>query len=475
MNERYETYDDEMEIDLIDFLFYLLRRWKSLVAMILLGAVLGSAFYVVKTTKSANVVVEDYQPDADTEANMKLAAQYRRLYDQQIDYNEHSIIMQMDPNQVYEGTLTYYLAAGEQTRLLGQLYTNVINDENVIAELKKVAGLTCDDQYVKELISCSTSQDTVNESSSLSGSVVNDVQVKVAREQVSNIVITYQIDYLDKETCEKMTEVLQSAIESATQEYETMYGSYTFDELQMTVAVTVDQKYLDQQRTSATLVDNYLTKSTNLENAFSDTDKTYYQTVYLKMEQEAEGVQISETENEISVKDLIKWLVVGIFGFVVLWGVYYLFKYLLDPSIKTLDEVKNMHLSIIGHVGKEIAHPNLIERFEQKKNGSRDAVEYLAAVIKALPGEKLLLSVDPTSEEEKQLGAVLEQKAGKLHTVEAIHSNANALEQAKFSDGVILCVRVGKTVRKELLRAITVCRLQNIVVSGIICISEKNL
>ena len=177
MNEHYENYDmDEMEIDLIDFLFYLLRRWKSLVAMILLGAVLGSAFYVVKTTKSSNAAVEVYQPDADTEANMKLAAQYRKLYDQQMDYNEHSIVMQMDPNQVYEGTLTYYLAAGEQTRLLGQLYTNVINDENVIAELKKAAGLTCDDQYVKELISCSTSQDTVNESSSLSGSVVNDVE-----------------------------------------------------------------------------------------------------------------------------------------------------------------------------------------------------------------------------------------------------------------------------------------------------------
>ena len=45
MNEHYENYEmDEMEIDLIDFLFYLLRRWKSLVAMILLGAILGSAF-----------------------------------------------------------------------------------------------------------------------------------------------------------------------------------------------------------------------------------------------------------------------------------------------------------------------------------------------------------------------------------------------------------------------------------------------
>lgn len=86
MNERYETYDEEMEIDLIDFLFYLLRRWKSLVAMSCWEQLIGSAFYVVKTTKAANVVVEDYQPDADTEANMKLAAQYRRLYDQQIDY-----------------------------------------------------------------------------------------------------------------------------------------------------------------------------------------------------------------------------------------------------------------------------------------------------------------------------------------------------------------------------------------------------
>ena len=61
MNERYETYDDEMEIDLIDFLFYLLRRWKSLVAMVLLGAVLGSAFYIVKTTKAANAVVSEQQ------------------------------------------------------------------------------------------------------------------------------------------------------------------------------------------------------------------------------------------------------------------------------------------------------------------------------------------------------------------------------------------------------------------------------
>lgn len=32
---------------------------KALVAMVLLGAVLGSAFYIVKTTKAANAAVEE--------------------------------------------------------------------------------------------------------------------------------------------------------------------------------------------------------------------------------------------------------------------------------------------------------------------------------------------------------------------------------------------------------------------------------
>ena len=60
MNERYENYNaDEVEIDLIDFLFYLMRRWKSLVAMVLLGAVLGGAFYMVKSSKTTEETIEE--------------------------------------------------------------------------------------------------------------------------------------------------------------------------------------------------------------------------------------------------------------------------------------------------------------------------------------------------------------------------------------------------------------------------------
>lgn len=211
MNERYENYNaDEVEIDLIDFLFYLMRRWKSLVAMVLLGAVLGGAFYMVKSSKTTEETIEEeYQPEVSTEENMKLAAQYRRLYEQQMDYNQHSIVMQMNPNQVYEGTLTYYLAAGEQTELLSQLYMNLIDDQTVLAEVKAAAGLDCDDQYIRELLSSSVAQKDTGDDTDLSGNVVNNLQVVVPDSALSKTIITYQIAYLDKDTCEKMSDCIK--------------------------------------------------------------------------------------------------------------------------------------------------------------------------------------------------------------------------------------------------------------------------
>ena len=102
-----------------------------------------------------------------------------------------------------------------------------------------------------------------------------------------------------------------------------------------------------------------------------------------------------------------------------------------------------MQLPIIGQVENKIEHLNLIERMERKKNGNYDTVEYLAATVESLPEENILFSVN--SEAEKQLGKLLEEKVKKVHMTASIQSDADALEQAKFADGVIVCVRKGKT------------------------------
>ena len=475
MNEHYENYDmDEMEIDLIDFLFYLLRRWKSLVAMILLGAILGSAFYVVKTTKSSNAAVEDYQPDADTEANMKLAAQYRKLYDQQMDYNEHSIVMQMDPNQVYEGTLTYYLAAGEQTERLAQLFTDIVNDPAVLAELKAAAGLDCKDQYVKELVSSTMLQENVDESSvsgSLTSNIVTQMQVTVPSDGISNTVITYQVAYLDQKTCEKMVEVLRNAIESAAQKYVDAYGEYEFDQLQSVVAVTVDEKYLEKQKTSAALVDSCLTKLAKLEDAFDDTERDYYQTAYLSNNSNS-NTQEQMAQKNISLKVMCKWLLVGIVVFAFIWGTLQLAKYLTNSGIKTLDEVKKMKLPVVGYVRNEKAHMSILDRMEQKRNGISDSIDYIAATINAFPEQQILLCGDLNNVWEQQMLDEVQKRTSNLAITDWIHEDITALKNAKKSDGVIFAINLRKTSMKQLQRALDICKLHKIIVLGAIVTEE---
>ncbi|MFR5356395.1 MAG: hypothetical protein ACLTI1_10175, partial [Clostridia bacterium] len=170
-------------------------------------------------------------------------------YEQQMDYNQHSIVMQMNPNQVYRGTLTYYLAAGEQTELLSQLYMNLIDDQTVLAEVKAAAGLDCDDQYIRELLSSSVAQKDTGDDTDLSGNVVNNLQVVVPDSALSKTIITYQIAYLDKETCEKMTTAFKNAVDAVKQQYEDAYGAYDLNLVQNAVAVTVEQSYLDKQNT----------------------------------------------------------------------------------------------------------------------------------------------------------------------------------------------------------------------------------
>ena len=472
MNENYENYDvNEVEIDFTDFFFYLLRKWKSLVAMILVGTILGSAFYVMKTTKVENVDEEDYQPDADVEANMKLATQYRKLYDQQMDYNEHSIAMQINPNHVYEGTLTYYLVAGEQTEMLSQLYMNLINEQTLLKNVKEAAELNCDEQYVRELLSSRGSKKDNDDNDSLSQNVVNNIQVVTPEIEPSSMVLTYQVDYMNQENCEKMLIAIQNAVDTMKQKYEETYGMHDLQLAQTALAVVVDQTYMDKQNTNATLMDSYLSQLNRLEGSFGDTEKAYYQKVYLADEY-VNSKQSQVAQTGIDVKSLVKWLIVGTIGFIILWGAYYFFKYLLDPSIKTLDDIKQRALPVIGCIDYKKKCKDFIERIEQKRYCQYDSICYIVTAIQELSSGDIILCIDPDSEIEKQLGKELEQKATNLKSGGLLHIDVETLKQAKKVSGIVLVVQLKKTSRKEFQQEIEICKMQKITILGVIGIAE---
>ena len=481
MNDNmYNNYEDDMEIDLVDLLFYLLKKWRSLI-----GAILGAGLYVVKNhqqqaeqaAQEAELLKndedeafdeKDYNISKDTKVNMDIAYQYRQLYNKQLEYNQKSIIMQLDPNEVYAGVLEYYISAGNNTGLLNELYQSILNDDDILEELKDASGLKCETPYIKELIS---SEDGDDKNIAIN---VNSNGENVEKHSF----VTYKVVSTDQKSCEKMLQVLRERVEALQAEYEETYGAYGVSEVSSAISQVTDTTYLNAQRENVDRLNNYLATMKNAESSFSDDEKTYYTNKYLAKEyvnsdnaEEAKAVLLEEAEPVSKAK----WLAIGVIFLVMIWGAYYVVRYLLDSRVKTVSELQNTyHLPVIGIV--QTASNNskgldkMLDHLYQNTKQKPDTLEYVIQAINAMQTEKSILCGDTEILEVKKLMEELSDSCEHMKTGDFISKNIESLEHAKAVGNEILVVRVDKNSRKEIEREMESCRLQKIDILGVVVV-----
>ena len=84
-----ENYRDERELSIRDLFVFLLRHWRSLLIVIVLGAALGGGLYMAKKAsfEKSNAVsavqenwVETYQVSPEIKQKMELAWENRQAY-----------------------------------------------------------------------------------------------------------------------------------------------------------------------------------------------------------------------------------------------------------------------------------------------------------------------------------------------------------------------------------------------------------
>lgn len=486
MNDNmYNNYEDDMEIDLVDLLFYLLKKWRSLIVAIVIGAILGAGLYVVKNhqqqaeqaAQEAELLKNDedeafdeknYNISKDTKVNMDIAYQYRQLYNKQLEYNQKSIIMQLDPNEVYAGVLEYYISAGNNTGLLSELYQSILNDDDILEELKDASGFKCDTPYIKELISSSSGDDKAT--------VIN---VNSNGENVEkHSFVTYRVVSTNQKSCEKMLQVLRERVEALRAEYEETYGAYGVSEVSSVISQVTDTTYLNAQRDNVDRLSNYLSTMKNAESNFSDDEKTYYTNKYLAKEyvdsdnaEEAKAVLLEEAEPVSKVK----WLAIGVILLVVIWGGYYVVRYLLDPRVKTVSELQNTyHLPVIGIVQTAANNSKgldkMLDHLYQNTKQKPDTLEYVVQAINAMQTEKSVLCGDTEIPEIKKLMEKLSDSCEHMKIGDFISKNIESLEHAKAAGNEILVVRIDKNRRKEIEKEIESCRLQKISMVGVVVV-----
>ena len=480
MNENYTNmYEDEMEINLIDLMFYLLRQWRTLLIVLVIGALAGGGIHMIKRSQALTPASEesekidytDYEVEPEVRSNMEVACEYRALYDKQLEYNENSLVMKMDPSKVYYGELKYYLAAGDNTRLVSEMYTSIFADNEILEELKRAGGLDCDIQYIRELISSSASRERGDsiEIHNVVSELLENLELGY-----NNSVVYFTLYYSEEEATQNMMKVIQEKVNEMTTDLQAQYGEFTFAELNNSVRLTLNNDYLNRQKTAVDTLNTYLGNITRIEGTFEEEDLEYYKSEYLSREELLEEESVEEVVEFNSAKSLIKWLLVAIFLACVCWGGYYCVKYLFDKRIKTSDELQDMyHLRILGKLAKPQEEKNIIDKklaeLERKASSPADSISHVKGMVLSLNKKNILFSGNLSQNSLEIVQGLWEKEPGFKH-MGFVHQDDKALHEAKKAEGVIIVAEVNETVSREIRRELEVCRIQGIPVLGTVVV-----
>lgn len=183
MDQYNNTYitneDEESEINLLDLLYHILRRWRSILLFAVLFCLLLGGFKLVKgisTLGSADLKEEqknyESQLEGYTISKEHLENQIQELTDaiqDKEDYYDHSVLMKLDPKKAYKGTVTFVVTdAGEvpsaeanqdlslainrkMNSVLGS-YVALIQNGMILRDVQNELTSKLDQKYLAELI-----------------------------------------------------------------------------------------------------------------------------------------------------------------------------------------------------------------------------------------------------------------------------------------------------------------------------------
>lgn len=179
MNENQNMY--EKEINLMELLIYCLKKWRWIVAAMLVIAVLAGGYKYVSIGKGNQAKIQQWNEtkDEDEEEVVEemtdsdviqyykraIADSEKKLVEQQ-EYIDEALVMQIDPSNVNTGTLSFYLNVNEEENeanvldVLLAAYKTYVNDGSLAEEIFKRDGEAsiADLQY---LLSCSASNGSI--------------------------------------------------------------------------------------------------------------------------------------------------------------------------------------------------------------------------------------------------------------------------------------------------------------------------
>ena len=496
--------EEEVQIDLMTLLHYILRKWRSIIVVMLIVAVAANLYSVKKSMSEAAAVSTTEEVDIEKQienAKEELTAdeleqvervysmyEYNsQLYQESKEYLEKSVLMQLNPNEIPTVMLNYQFKkdqADEELSNIFTMYENALLDEDTCTAIIQVFGEEYANTSVRKLISVT---DTEN--------VQNKDIIKLQDDKNSGI-LSIQIYACSEEQCEQVAEIVKKRVLEYTEQLQQIFGNYTVNAISEQYYISSDSDLNVQKSDTVNAVNNAYTAMKNITSGLSEKQIGYFN-LLTKDGEDQTLVKVDTEENEnvmVKVQYIsMKYILIGLLAGMFLAVCWYAVVYIMTQTVKDVDEVKIItNLPVFGTVlgSNENAKRNMIDRWidswfvhDKKSENNELLLTRISHEVAMLAGQKdkkcLLIACSGNGQNVKKQADSLVEKLRKLgmnvtSTDSLVSDNTEVLKQLDCADSVVFVEQLMKSERNQIREAIELCRRCQVEVLGSVIVGSDS-
>lgn len=335
MNENKKLiFEDEKTLNLLDAFFYLLGKWKVMVAAAVILAVLAGGLSFVKsnreyqanlegaTGEAKGIELSEEELDAYRAKIVKIE-EYKQNVEERDYYLENSIAVKLDPNGFYEGTATYIFSANNSADALKALTfckAEALKEEN-FAALAKELSETVDPAMLREVLFFEENQWVTDTAATMS--------------------LTLKAQHYTEADCEKMISFMTGILDDAVQAVNAQGTSAEVVSIEAFICLVSDA---GKMYTSSDMIHARSVDYDNLviaEEVLTEKEKAFYEQEQ-KAEDTEEDAVLEETLPESAKPSVsMKLVIVGAAAGVFLAAAYYAVLYLFGGKVHNKEELES--------------------------------------------------------------------------------------------------------------------------------------
>lgn len=427
-----------VELDLKDLMFAVLHKWRPILAVAIIMAMLLGGAKGISTYKKQNdpetakEVMTTYQNDLELYEKNK--ATYEREMENlrtdianQQEYLDHSIWINMSPYDVCEARADLYVSTGYQimpgmdyqnrdnTDTILQAYQSLLTSSAVLEDVAKQVGT--EPRYLKELV---------------------DVTIGANQDGQLNRMLTIDVKHTTKKKAQEVLEKFLDHLDDMHEQISNSIGEHTVSTVNESVSALVNLDLADLQR-----------QQTEKLTALNDSLKTK-QTDYdaLKEPDEVESSQIA------ALKSAIKYGILGGILGVFLMGFGVFVAFIMSDKLYSAKELRYRYkvkvLGRLSKVGKKAgAIDTWLNRLEGRACNVAVETEYrlIAANIKNYADgmKTLLVTGDVASDILTGAAAALGKELTEIRVISgnSMLEDAETVKKLPECDGVVFVEQCG--------------------------------